>query len=47
MYQNLHYKCARWRREKESEKVFEEIIVENFPNMGITHSSLGSTMRLI
>ena len=34
MYQHSHYKSHRRRREKGSEKIFEEIIAENFPNMG-------------
>ena len=36
MYQHSHNRCPRRRREreKEPEKIFEEIIVENFPNMG-------------
>ena len=34
MYQHLNYRGPRRRREKDSvEKNFEEIIVENFPNM--------------
>ena len=36
MHKYLHYRGPRRRREreKEPEKIFEEIIVENFPNMG-------------
>ena len=35
MHQHLNYRGPRGRRAKErSEKIFEEIIVENFPNMG-------------
>ena len=34
MLQHLHYRGPRRRREKGPEKIFEEIIVENFPNMG-------------
>ena len=35
MHQYSNYRGSRRRREKEgSEKIFEEIIVENFPNMG-------------
>ena len=36
MHQHSHYRGPRRRREreKEPEKIFEEIIVENFPNMG-------------
>ena len=36
MHQCLYYKGARRRREreKETEKRFQEIIAENFPNMG-------------
>ena len=32
----MHYKGPRRRREREKgpEKIFEEIIVKNFPNMG-------------
>ena len=34
MHQNLNYRGPRRRREKKGyEKNFEEIIVENFPNM--------------
>ena len=43
--QYSHYKALRRRKEKESEKIFEEIVVENFPNMGKekNHSSPRST----
>ena len=34
MYQYSHYRSHGRRREKGSEKIFEEIIAENFPNMG-------------
>ena len=35
MHQHSNYTGPRRRREKErDEKIFEEIIVENFPNMG-------------
>ena len=35
MHQHSNYRGIRRRREqKGSEKIFEEIIVENFPNMG-------------
>ena len=35
MHQHLNYRGPRRRREKErDEEIFEEIIVENFPNMG-------------
>ena len=34
MHQHPHYRGARRRREKGTEKIFEEIIAENFPNMG-------------
>ena len=34
MNQYLHYRGPRRRREKGPEKIFEEIIIENFPNMG-------------
>ena len=30
----MHYRGPRRRRKKEAEKIFEEIIAENFPNMG-------------
>ena len=33
MQQHSHYRSPRRRREKGPEKIFEEIIVENFPNM--------------
>ena len=33
-HQHLNYRGSRRRREKGSEKIFEEIIVENFLNMG-------------
>ena len=31
--ERLHYKGPRRRREKEPEKLFEEIVAENFPNL--------------
>ena len=34
MYQHSHYRGPRRRGEKGPEKIFEEIIAENFPNMG-------------
>ena len=36
MHQHWNYRGPRRRREKEigSEKIFEEIIVKNFPDMG-------------
>ena len=34
MHQPSHYRGPRRRREKGPEKIFEEIIVKNFPNMG-------------
>ena len=36
MLQHLYYRGARRRREREkgTEKIFQEIIAENFPNMG-------------
>ena len=34
MQQHSHYRGPRRRREKGPEKIFEEIIFENFPNMG-------------
>ena len=34
MQQHSHYRGVRRRREKGPEKIFEEIIVKNFPNMG-------------
>ena len=33
MHEHSYYRGAR-RREKGPEKIFEEIIVENFPNIG-------------
>ena len=36
MHQHPYYRGARRRREREreTEKIFQEIIAENFPNMG-------------
>ena len=34
MYQHSHYNGPRRRRENGPEKIFEEIIAENFLNMG-------------
>ena len=34
MHQHSNYRGPRKRRVKGTEKIFEEIIVENFPNMG-------------
>jgi len=34
MYQHLHSRVLRSKREKGPKKIFEEIIAENFPNMG-------------
>ena len=34
MCQHSHYRGPRRRREKGPEKVFEETLAENFPNMG-------------
>ena len=38
LWNNIHqysrYRCPRRRREKGPEKIFEEIIAENLPNMG-------------
>ena len=34
MHQHSHDRGPRKRRQKGLEKLFEEIIVENFPNMG-------------
>ena len=34
MHQHLNYRGPRRRREKGTEKIFEEIIIENFPNRG-------------
>ena len=34
MHQHSNYRVPRRRREKGTEKIFEDIIVENFPNMG-------------
>ena len=33
-HKHSHYRGPRRRREREPEKIFEEIIVENFPNIG-------------
>ena len=33
MHQYSQYQCLRRRKKKEPEKIFEEIIVENFSNM--------------
>ena len=33
MYKHPYYRVARRRREKGPEKIFEETITENFPNM--------------
>lgn len=34
MHKKSWYRAPRRRREKEPEKIVEEIIVENFPNVG-------------
>ena len=34
MHQYSHYRGPRRRREKGPEKIFEDIIAENLPNMG-------------
>ena len=35
MHQHLYYRVLEGEeREKETEKIFKEIIAENFPNMG-------------
>ena len=34
MHQHSHYRGPRRRREKGPQKMFEEIIAKNFPNMG-------------
>ena len=34
MYQDPYYSGARRRREKGTEKIFEEITAENFPDIG-------------
>ena len=34
MQQHSHYRGPRRRRERGPEKIFEEILVKNFPNMG-------------
>ena len=34
MHQHSHYRGPRRRRERGLEKIFEELIAENFPNMG-------------
>ena len=41
----MHCKGSRRRREKGPDKIFEDVIAENFPNMGkeIVNPSPGST----
>ena len=34
MQQHSHYRGPRRRRERGPEKIFEEILVKNFPNIG-------------
>ena len=34
MYQHLHHRGSRRRREEELEKIFEEILIENVISMG-------------
>ena len=34
MHEHPYYRDARRRREKGTEKIFEEIIAKNFPNVG-------------
>ena len=34
MHQHLHYRRPRRRTEKGPEKIFEETVAENFPNIG-------------
>ena len=34
MHQHSHYRGPKKRREKETKKIFEEIIVKNFPDVG-------------
>ena len=34
MHSYSHYRGPRRRREKEAEKIFEDIIAENIPNLG-------------
>ena len=34
MYQDSHYRGPKRRKERGPEKIFEEIIAENLPNMG-------------
>ena len=38
MQVHLHYRGTRGRREKEFEKIFKEIIAQNFPNIGKVYS---------
>ena len=51
MNPDLHHRGARRRgeREKGPEKIFEEIVAKDFPNMGkgSPHSNAGSTMNTI
>ena len=35
MHQRPYYRGARRRREKGTEKIFEDIIAKNFPKMGM------------
>ena len=50
MHQHSHYRGCRRRKEEGPEKIFEEIIAKDFPNMGKetnNHSSPGSTKNPI
>ena len=47
MQQHSHYRGPRNRREKGPEKIFEEIIAENFPNMGKEINSEGQAAQRV
>ena len=44
-HQYSHYRCLRRRKEREKgpEEIFQEILAENFSNMGNSHPIPGST----
>ena len=44
MYQYLHYRGPKRKREKISEKIFEEIIAENFPD---TKKEIGTQIQTL
>ena len=44
MYRYLHYRGPKRKREKGSEKIFEEIIAENFPN---TKKEIGTQIQTL